>query len=531
MSGNKSGTRSGPRIVIIGAGVGGISFAIALKRQLRFENFTIFEKSNGVGGTWWENIYPGCSSDIPIHFYSLSTDQKPDWSSSHPFQPEIQAYWNQLSNKYSLHCHIVFGCKVVRAAWDSVAHLYHITTEDVTTGEKSTTSAEILISALGFLEVPRLPDIPGISDFRGHIFHSARWDDSNLDGKHVAVIGNGASATQFLPIIAKRQNIQITQFCRTPNWILPPIRLYYSRLHKLACRYLPLYMHMIRFLNYLSSDVSYFLIFDNSITRRPMTSILRHYILKHSPEKFHDKLIPSYALGCKRVIFDTDYLSALYKNNVELNWDGIALIVKDGIITKQGEHLLFDTIILATGYAADQYPLVVNGKHGETIQEHFAAQGGATAYLGTCVPGFPNFYLIGGPNTATGHTSVIFTEEVQINYILQLIKPIVERRILSIDVTTRATTEYDVKIQKRLSRSVFVGCNSWYRVAGSGKITNIFPGAAALFWWWLWRPIWADYDVVKRDGEKVPKRRGSIRAMGVGLGLGTAMMANWMSRA
>ncbi|GLB40268.1 putative flavin-binding monooxygenase-like [Lyophyllum shimeji] len=499
MTEDNSSKRPIPRIVIIGAGVGGLSFAIALKRQFQFENFTIFEKSNGVGGTWWENTYPGCSSDIAVHFYSLSTDQKPDWSSSHPFQPEIQAYWEELSNKYSLSSHIVFGCKVVKAVWDSAAHLYQITTEDVTSGEQSTTTAEILISALGILEVPRLPDIPGISDFRGHLFHSARWEDSGLDGKRVAVIGNGASATQFVPIIAKRENIQITQFCRTPNWILPPIRKYYSGLHKLACRYLPLYMRTVRFFDYLGSDLAYFAIFSNNVTRRALSSYLKRYILKHSPKEYHDKLIPSYALGCKRVLFDTDYLPTLHRDNVELNWAGIASIVEDGIITKQGEHLRFDTIILATGYAADRYPLVVEGKGGETIQEYFASQGGPTAYLGTCVPGFPNFYLIGGPNTATGHTSVIFTEEVQINYALQLIKPIMEGRISYIDVTAKATIEYNEEIQERLSRSVFVGCNSWYKVDASGKITSIFPGAAALFWWWLRRPVWQNYHVVKYD--------------------------------
>ncbi|KAF8071788.1 hypothetical protein FPV67DRAFT_1651086 [Lyophyllum atratum] len=542
--------RSDPRVIIIGAGIGGIAFAIALKRQFGFENFTIFEKSFGVGGTWWENVYPGCSSDVAVHFYSLSTDQKPDWSSSHPFQPEIQAYWNDLSEKYSLPSDIVYGRKVVKAVWEQAAHLYHVTTEDVTTGKQSTTSAEIVISALGFLEIPRFPDISGISDFRGTIFHSARWVDSKLEGRRVAVIGNGASATQFLPVIAKETNIRITQFCRTPNWIFPPIRIYYSRLHKLACRYLPLYMRGVRFWTYLFTDVSYFLIFSNSVTRRPMTSFLKRYILRNAPKKYHGELVPSYALGCKRVIFDTDYLSALHQDNVELNWNGIASIVEDGIITKQGEHLPFDTIILATGYAADQYPLAVQGKLGETIQEYFASKGGSTAYLGTCVPGFPNFYLIGGtccdlhplectrvnmydhvgPNTATGHTSVIFTEEVQINYILQLIKPILERRISSIDVTARATDKYDRKIQARLSRSVFVGCNSWYRVAGSGKVSNIFPGAAALFWWWLWRPIWADYDVVRRDEGDIKRSTSrSLETLGLGLGLASVAAAiGWM---
>ncbi|KAF5372781.1 hypothetical protein D9615_010117 [Tricholomella constricta] len=516
----------GPRIVIIGTGVGGLSFAIGLKRRFGYDNFTIFEKAEAVGGTWRDNIYPGCSSDIPVQFYSLSTDPNPDWSSTHPFHDEIQAYWEQLSEKHSITPHIVFGRKVVKAVWDPMSYLYHITTEDVASGQQSTTSAEIVISAIGFLEVPRLPDIPGISDFRGTLFHSARWSNTSLDGKRVAVIGNGASATQFLPIISKKPNIQVMQFCRTPNWLFPPIRMYHSRLHKLACRYLPLYMRIIRFLSYSVSDISYFLVFSNSVTRRPMAKFLRSYILKNSPKKYHENLVPNYGksqLGCKRAIFDSDYLPALHQSNVELNWSKIDSIAEDGIITRQGEHLRFDTIILATGFSADKYPLIIYGKNGQTIQEYFNSQGGPTAYLGTTVPGFPNFYVIGGPNTATGHTSVIFTEEVQVNYIIQLIKPILEGRISSIDVTARATDRYNAKIQARLARSVFMGCTSWYRAEGSGKVTSMFPGASALFWWWLRRPIWEDYDLVGGDGRAI-KRSRSMGTLTLGLALAVAIL-------
>ncbi|KAG6886526.1 hypothetical protein C0992_003560 [Termitomyces sp. T32_za158] len=265
----------------------------------------------------------GCSSDIPIPFYSLSTDQKPDWTSSHPFQPEIRDYWDGLSEKYSLTSHIRFGKIVVKAVWEANTSCYHITTEDVKTGTQSTTSAEILVSALGVLEVPKSPDVPGLSDFRGTLFHSARWVDVDLDGKRVAVIGNGASATQFLPIIAKTPNIQITQFCRTPNWLFPP-------------------------------------------------------------------------------------------SNVHLNYQGIGSIVKDGIVTQEGEQLDFDVIILATGFCVDKYPLHIEGKSGRTVQDYYNSKGGPTAYMGTTVPGFPNLYILAGPNTATGHSSVIFTEEVQV---------------------------------------------------------------------------------------------------------------------
>ncbi|KAG6872308.1 hypothetical protein C0995_011072 [Termitomyces sp. Mi166 len=325
----------GPRVVIIGAGVGGLSFSIALKRKYGYQNFTIFEKTDAVGGTWHENTYPGCSADMSIHFYSLSTDQKPDWTSSHPFQPEIQDYWDGLSKKYSLTPHIKFGTVVIKAVWDLNASCYHITFEDIKTGTQSITSAEILVSALGILEIPRPPDIPGLCDFEGTVFHSARWVDMKLDGKCVAVIGNGASA----------------------------------------------------------------------VTRRPIEKETTNFLI--------------------------------------------------------GEHLPFDVIILATGFRADKYPLHIEGKSGQTIQDYYDSKGGPTAYMGTTVPGFPNLYMLGGPNTL--NTSIIFTEEVQINYSLKLIKPILDGRLSVVDAKHEATDRYNEVIQKKLSGSVFVGCNSWYR--------------------------------------------------------------------
>ncbi|KAG6900840.1 hypothetical protein C0993_000159, partial [Termitomyces sp. T159_Od127] len=425
---------------------GGLSFAIALKRRFGYQNFTtmekIFEKTNAVGGTW---------------------------------HPEIRDYWDDLRKKYSLTFHINFGTTVVKAVWDSNASCYHVTTEDMKTGTKSTTNAEILVSALGILEIPRAPDIPGLSDFGGVLFHSARWIDMDLDNKHVAVIGNGASATQLLPIIAKTPNIRITQFCRTPNWLLPP------------------------------SDFVYFAIFSNSITRRWVQKLVERYIKNSSPKEYLKYLVPKYDLGCRRIIFNTDYLSTLHRSNVHLDYGGIASIVEDGIVTQKGEHLHFDVIILATGFCVDNYPLHIEGKSGQTVQDYFDSKGGPTAYMGTTVPGFPNLYMLGGPNTATGHTSVIFTEEVQINYSLELIKPILDGELYTVEVKHEATDRYNDVLQKRLSRSVFVGCNSWYRVNGTGRIGTMFPGSSAQFWWWLWRPIWADYEVTVRNGSREEK--------------------------
>ncbi|KAG6830865.1 hypothetical protein H0H92_014230 [Tricholoma furcatifolium] len=348
-----------------------------------------------------------------------------------------------------------FGTRVVKAVWDSTRSLYEVTFEDVKTGSRSTTCAEILVSALGILEVPKFPDIAGLSSFKGQMFHSARWIDTNLDNKRVAIVGNGSSA----------------------------------------------------------------------ITRRWVQRRFEQFVIKTSPEEYHEFLIPKYELGCRRIVFDQGYLTTLHYDNVRLVYDGIDSIVEDGIVTK-GKHHSFDTIILATGYHTDTYPLHVEGKNGQTVQEYFDSKRGPVAYRGTSIPGFPNFYMICGPNTATGHTSVIFTEEVQINYSLDLIKPILEGKARSIDVKHAATDRWNEDLQARLSRSVFnSGCShSWYRVNGTGKINTMFPGSAAEFWWCLWRPNWRDYEVMGGDAG-TGKGSEFVKMSILGLGIAVAVAA------
>ncbi|KAJ7444509.1 hypothetical protein FB451DRAFT_1434419, partial [Mycena latifolia] len=465
-----------PEIVIIGAGIGGVAFGIALRRQLRCNDFVIYEKASEIGGTWRDNIYPGASSDIGVHFYSLSTDLNPDWPSTHGSQQQTQDYWRKLTAKYDLYRNIVFNRRVVSAEWSGKEQLYTIISEDITSGARFSSTAKILISAIGVLEVPRFPSIEGVSSFKGEMFHSARWDTGvELRGKRVAVIGNGASATQFVPIISQDPTVQITEFCRTPNWFLPPIRADYSPAWKWTFRNIPLAMRVHRFHLYLR--------------------VAKDYIMKTAPEEELEHLVPSYDLGCKRMIFDTNFLAALHRPNLSLNWDGIESIVEDGIITQKGEKLPFDVIIFATGFTADRYALTVVGPEGKTVQDYYDSQGGPKAYLGTTVPGFPNLFMIGGPNTATGHTSFFLTEEIQINHIIKFVKPILDGLVSTFSVTTRATETYNEIIQARLARSVFVGCVSWYRSGGEGKVSSIFPGPMFLYQWWMRRPQWADYDV------------------------------------
>lgn len=482
-----------PRVAIIGTGTGGLALAIKLKQQLGYENFTIFEKGDDVGGTWRDNVYPGCSSDIPMFFYSLSTDNH-DWPHSHGSSTDIQEYWQTLAQKYTLYPLIQFNTKVTSAIWDDAEKVYHIYLEDVKTGEKREYEAEVLVSAIGVLEVPRYANIPGREEFKGELWHSARWNPKNVDmrNKRVAVIGNGASATQFVPRITEDPSVQVIEFCRTPNWMLPPIRTEYSSVRRWFNRNIPLVPLFFRWLMYLRTELFYMLIFGSPFMRKISTKGAAYYIKSAAPKQYHEKLIPKYTLGCKRVIFDTDFCKALHRPNFDLNWDGVERITEDGVLTKKGEKIPFDIIIFGTGYRADEYPLQVRGVGG-TIQEYFKDKQGPQAYRGTTYPNFPNFFTISGPNTITGHTSVIFTNECQADYIIQLIKPILERQVVTVEVKPEPTDVYNEKIQGRLSTSVFPNCQSWYRVEGSGKITNIFPGATTLFWLWLRKPKWQDY--------------------------------------
>ncbi|KAK7434767.1 hypothetical protein VKT23_020045 [Stygiomarasmius scandens] len=339
-----------PRIVVIGAGVGGVSFGIALRRRFPgFENFTIYEKEHDVGGTWRDNTYPGCSSDIPIHFFSASTDPYPDWDYTHGFQPQIEAYWQSLCIKYDLYSHMEFNTLVISAEWDSAIQAYEVVTKNLKTGKEEKSIAQVVVSALGVLEITRIPEFDGIERFRGRMFHSGAWDhtvDSKLSGKRVGVVGNGASATQFVPVISEDPTVKVVEFCRTPNWFLPPIRTPYSDFEKALFRYVPLWMKLHRLRFYLTTEIFYALIFGSPFLRWLYTKVARMYIEQNAPKEYVEQLVPRYTMGCKRVIFDTNWLASLHKPNMKITFDGVGSIYEEGIITKKEKRCLLTCLSL-----------------------------------------------------------------------------------------------------------------------------------------------------------------------------------------
>ncbi|KAI5119480.1 hypothetical protein M0805_009504 [Coniferiporia weirii] len=483
------------RVAIIGCGVAGISTAIALKRQLNFENFLIYEKSSDIGGTWRDNTYPGCSSDVAGHWYSLLTDLNPNWSTHYVLQPEILAYWKSLFKKQSLSDKMVFNTSVVSAVWDDGMQQYCVTLRDEKTGVERKEYVEAIVSATGALSKPSYPkDITGMETFDGPIFHSARWGhDVSLLGKRVGVIGNAASGAQLIPRISADPTVEVINFCRTPNWYIGRPNFTYSTRTKSIFSNVPFALRLHRLVVSLRSEIGY-LSFSSSFVQRLARRTLADYIKETAPKKYIDKLVPSYPLGCRRTLVDPGYLKALHQPNVTLNWNPILSIVREGVVTGVGDMVPLDVIVLATGFDPDFISIDLEGRGGRTLRGYFKEQGGPTAYMGTTVPEFPNFFIIFGPNTATGHASVIFSEEVQINYTIQLLKPIIEKKVKSFSVRAIATEAYNELIQRRLGKSVFVACTSYYRQGMTGKNFAIFPGPLMLFWWWARRPRWEDYE-------------------------------------
>ncbi|KAG2129482.1 hypothetical protein DEU56DRAFT_817296 [Suillus clintonianus] len=484
------------RVAIIGTGVGGLSQAIALKTKLGFEDFTIYEKGSEVGGVWRANTYPGCSSDVQIHWYSLSSDLYPYWNKSHGLQPEIQAYWIKLSKKYDLYPHIAFNTKVLSVEWDDAKQQYTLIAENVFSGKRMTSVAHVVISAVGILEAPKIPyEIPGVRSFQGPSFHCARWPGSvDLQNKRVAVIGNASSGAQFVPSVSEDPSVEVVNFIRTPTWFNTRPHIPYSENEKWIFANIPLAMRLHRAWIMFWFDLPT-IVRPSDKTLKKRREAMTKYILDSTPSKYHAHMIPNYPPGCKRTVANSGFLASLHRPNVTLNFDGIAEIVENGIITKTGEILPFDVIVYATGFIGERYPMHVRGLNGTTIQSYYDTHGGPTAYLGTAVPDVPNFYFLAGPNSGTP-TSTLFMEEVQVAYILQLIEPVLTGLASSFTVKASPTDAYNAKLHERISRSVFVHCHSWTRTNGTGKVFYPFPWPATVWWWWHRKPNWDHYVAV-----------------------------------
>jgi cation diffusion facilitator CzcD-associated flavoprotein CzcO len=468
---------SSVRIAIVGTGFAGLGMAVRLK-QAGVSDFVILEKAGDVGGTWRDNHYPGCACDVQSHLYSFSFAPNPNWSRMFSPQPEIWQYLRDTTDKFGLRPYIRFNSEVTSAHWDEAAGVWH-----VSLAGGGTVTANVLISGMGGLSRAAYPTIKGLDQFKGKAFHSQDWDhDYELAGKRVAVIGTGASAIQFVPRIQKKaQRLDLYQ--RTPPWILPkPDRDVSDFEHKLFGA-LPFTQTLFRAGIYAMMETR---VLGFTVNPRIMNMVKKmavHHIHRRIKDpQLRAKVTPDYVVGCKRVLISNDYYPALAKPNVDVITTGIREVKAHSIIADDGTEREVDAIIFGTGFqATDPMPKgVLFGRGGQDITD--AWKNGPEAYKGTTVAGFPNLFLIVGPNTGLGHNSMVYMIESQVNYVMDALRKMDKRGLRSVDVKPQVQASFNQRIQGQLSHAVWSsgGCKSWY-LHPSGKNTSLWPGFTFVF--------------------------------------------------
>ena len=490
MSQTNGSTSGSPSVAIVGAGFGGIGLAIRLK-EAGFQRLTILEKGDRIGGVWRDNSYPGLTCDVPSHLYSYSFAPKHDWTRRFPRRDEILAYLEQLVDRYGLREHLRLGAEVAEADFDEGAGRWRIRT---TAGEEL--DADFLVTATGQLSRPSVPPIPGLDEFEGPKFHSARWaHDVELAGKRVAAVGVGASAIQYLPEIASEVE-HLTVFQRSPNWVIPkPDRPYRPWQQRLFARF-PWIQAASRTWVWLRFELITLAFTRSRPLRHLFQSLYRRHIEKEVADpELREKLVPDFPLGCKRVLVSNDWFATLQRPDVSLVASPIAAVRADAIVTADGEEHPADVLILGTGFTTLEFlaPMEVHGRDGRDLNE--AWRDGAEAYLGLAVAGFPNMFMLYGPNTNLGAGSIVYMLESQIDYVVDAVRSVGRSRAAFMDVRPDVQAAFNEDIQTRLADTVWTaGCNSWYRNE-SGKIINNWPGFAYEYRRLTRRPDLGDYEL------------------------------------
>lgn len=478
MQSTGSEARTSFHTIIIGTGFAGIGMAIALKKA-GLGNVLILEKQNDVGGVWRDNTYPGAACDVPSHLYSFSFEPNPNWSRVFAPQAEIHQYLKHCARKYGLLPSIRFGCEVAQADYHENLALW-----TVTLSNGQVLQARYVITATGQLSRPVYPKLEGMDSFRGHVCHSAHWDHSyDMTGKRVAVIGTGASAIQFVPAIAGQVS-QLSVFQRSAAYILPRPDGPYAGWRKAMFRMVPWTMALHRariYAQYESRAIAFTRIkaaMDLAVGW-PFKALLRRQV---QDPTLRAQLTPDYPIGCKRILLSNEYLATMAKSNVNLVTQGIRRITADGIETVDGQHHPADAIVYGTGFAATEFlaPMTITGRDGLELNE--AWRKGAQAYLGMTVPGFPNFFMLYGPNTNLGHSSIIYMLESQIAHVLRCMQAAHQAGASTVEVDAQCYASFNGMVQERLRATVWQGCKSWYVDANGHNSTN-WPGFTFGYRW------------------------------------------------
>jgi cation diffusion facilitator CzcD-associated flavoprotein CzcO len=458
------------KVLIIGGGFSGI----ALGRSLRvagITDFTILERDTEVGGVWQANTYPGCTCDVPSHLYSFSYAPNPDWSSTYSPQPEIRAYLRSCLDRFGLRPHVRTGTAVESAEWNDTDQRWHVTT---TAGAWT---AQFLVSAVGPLTEPKLPDVPGIDRFTGKIMHSARWDhDYDLTGKRIASIGTGASAIQYVPKIADRAG-RLFVFQRSAPWITPHDKRPITDAERERFRAQPWRQKLERGKVYVGKELLVL-----GMAKRPkLMRVIEGVARKHLERQVTDPamraaLTPDFLLGCKRIVPSNEWYPALGKPNVELVPHALREITERGVIGADGVHREVDAIIFGTGFHVTDIPFAdqVRGRDGRLLSEVWA--GSPRAYLGVSVPDFPNYFMLLGPNSGLGHSSMVYMIEAQAEHVRKAVQALDASGATSIEVSREAHDAYNADLDRKMATTVWEvgGCRTFYQDA-NGRNATIYP--------------------------------------------------------
>jgi cation diffusion facilitator CzcD-associated flavoprotein CzcO len=458
------------RVAIVGAGFGGLGAAIRLL-QSGERDIVVLEKADDIGGTWRDNTYPGCTCDVPSVLYSFSFAPNPSWSRSFSGQQEIWDYLRDCVERFNLRPFLRLGVELQRAAWDEAAQVWRVTTSH---GELT---ADVLVAATGALSEPRIPDLPGLDTFAGTVFHSARWrHDHDLTGRDVAVLGTGASAIQFVPKIVPQVR-QLTLFQRTAPWIIArpngPLR---SGTHK-AYRRFPVVQRIARTAVYAALELLAFAFLHPRFARPLQRAAELNLRRQVKDPVLRAALTPDYTLGCKRILYSGDYLPAIQHDNVRVEPTAVARVLPHAVVGADGVEHPVDTIILGTGFHVTDQPIAdrLVGREGRTLAEQW--KGSPRAYETVTVHGFPNLFLILGPNSGLGHTSVVIMAEAGISHLLAALAHLRVTGAAALEPSVPAQAAFVGEVDRRMRGTVWStgGCHSWY-LDETGRNSTLWPG-------------------------------------------------------
>jgi len=464
-------------IVVVGTGFAGVCMGIQLLKN-DFTDFVILERYKDAGGTWRDNTYPGAACDVHSHLYSFSFEPNPNWSRMFSDHKEIYDYTWHCIRKYGLEKYIRYEKSILGGDYDATKAEWTINLTDGTTQK-----CNKWMNGMGPLNRPVFPNLEGFNDFKGAHFHSSEWNhDYDISGKKVAVVGTGASAVQIVPNIIDKVK-ELTLFQRTAAWIIHKPDRKMTKVEKWLFKHIPFIQKLYRWRVYWQNEMTaIILVYRPKLTK--YVQKLGEMQLKRgikNPE-LRQKLTPSYSIGCKRILPSNYFYPALEKENAHLHVEGIERITEKGILDKNGKETEVDCIIYATGFEAADFPswFKVSGDKGQQLIDVW--KDGPEAYLGSTVSGFPNMFMLIGPNTGLGHTSMTIMIEASVQYAISCLKAMKEKNAKSMDVKTEVQASFNKTIQKKLAKTVWMtgGCKSWY-VAKTGKNTSLWPGFTFTF--------------------------------------------------